>query len=92
VEGFEADGAQHFILTIELADGIPMLVLTYAREFVKGYWRKKKREPPMHAFYGVYKEEVPLFFNLIFFMLPLFYADHAFRHYQSYTEILDVMK
>ncbi|RHZ62459.1 uncharacterized protein CDV56_107336 [Aspergillus thermomutatus] len=80
---------KHFILTIELVDGIPMLVLTYAREFVKGYWRMKKWEPPVHAFYEVYKEEVPLFFNLIFFMLPLFSADHAFCHYKSYTEILD---
>ncbi|EAW17212.1 uncharacterized protein NFIA_005750 [Aspergillus fischeri NRRL 181] len=80
---------KHFILTIELVDGIPMLVLTYAREFIKGYWRKKKWEPPVHAFYEVYKEEVPVFFNLIFFMLPLFSADRAFRHYKSYTKILD---
>ncbi|RHZ53562.1 uncharacterized protein CDV56_101788 [Aspergillus thermomutatus] len=80
---------KHFILTIELVDGIPMLVLTYAREFVKGYWRMKKWEPPVHAFYEVYREEVPLFFNLILFMLPLFSADRAFRHYKSYTEILD---
>ncbi|GFF77413.1 hypothetical protein IFM53868_02081 [Aspergillus udagawae] len=79
----------HFILTIELVDGIPMLVLTYAREFVKGYWRMKKWEPPVHAFYEVYKEEMPLFFNFILFMLPLFSADRAFRHYTSCTEILD---
>jgi carbonic anhydrase len=85
----EADFAQHFILTIELVDGIPMLVLTYAREFVKGYWRMKKWEPPVHAFYEVYKEEMPLFFNFILFMLPLFSADRAFRHYKSGTEILD---
>ncbi|KAL6229166.1 hypothetical protein BDW75DRAFT_250082 [Aspergillus navahoensis] len=79
----------HFILTIELVDGIPMLVLTYAREFVKGYWRMKKGEPPVHAFYEVYKEEMPLFFNFILFMLPLFSADRAFRHYKLCTEILD---
>ncbi|KAL4982474.1 hypothetical protein BDW68DRAFT_192120 [Aspergillus falconensis] len=40
---------KHFILTIELVDGIPMLLLTYAREFVKGYWRMKKWEPPIHT-------------------------------------------
>ncbi|CBF82971.1 hypothetical protein AN3315.2 [Aspergillus nidulans FGSC A4] len=80
---------KHFILTIELVEGIPMLVLTYAREFVKGYWRLRKWEPPVHAFYEVYKEDVPLFFNLILFMLPLFSADRAFRYYGSYTEILD---
>ncbi|KAL4758591.1 uncharacterized protein BDW70DRAFT_141301 [Aspergillus foveolatus] len=71
---------KHFILTIELVDGIPMLVLTYAREFVKGYWRMKKWEPPIHTFYEVYKEEVPLFFNLILFILPLFSAVQAFHH------------
>ncbi|KAL2810637.1 hypothetical protein BDW59DRAFT_155623, partial [Aspergillus cavernicola] len=80
---------KHFILTIELVDGVPMLVLTYARQYVKGFWRMKKWEPPIHAFYEVYKEEVPLFFNLILFMLPLFSADRAFRDYRSYTEILD---
>ncbi|KAF7128632.1 hypothetical protein CNMCM5793_003483 [Aspergillus hiratsukae] len=80
---------KQFTLTIELVDGIPMLVLTYAREFVKGYWRMRDWEPPIHAFYEVYKEEVPLFFNLLLFMLPLFSADRAFRHYKSYTEILD---
>ncbi|EAW17156.1 uncharacterized protein NFIA_005180 [Aspergillus fischeri NRRL 181] len=85
----EAEHAQHFTLTIELVDGIPMLVLTYARQFVKGYWRMRKWEPPIHAFYEVYKEEVPLFFNLLLFMLPLFSADRAFRHYKSYAEILD---
>lgn len=41
------------------------------------------------AFYEVYKENVILFFNLIFFMLPLFSADYAFRHCKSYTEILN---
>ncbi|KAF7169446.1 hypothetical protein CNMCM6106_004351 [Aspergillus hiratsukae] len=61
---------KHFTLTIELVDGIPMLVLTYARQFVKG-------------------EEVPPFFNLLLFMLPLFSADRAFRHYKSYVEVLD---
>ena len=66
-----------------------MLVLTYAREFAKGYWRLRKWEPPVHAFYEVYKENVPLFFNLILFILPLFSADRAFRYYGLYTEILD---
>ncbi|KAL4958633.1 uncharacterized protein BDV14DRAFT_194414 [Aspergillus stella-maris] len=40
---------------------------------------------------NVYKEEVPLFFNLILFMLPLFLGDHAFRDYLSFTKILDVV-
>lgn len=73
---------------MELIEGTPMLVLTYSREFVKGCWLKNKWELPVHAFYEVYKEEVPLFFNLIVFMLPLFSADQALRGYSSCTELL----
>ncbi|KAL3439835.1 hypothetical protein BJX65DRAFT_291535 [Aspergillus insuetus] len=83
---------KHFTLTIELVDGIPMLVLTYERKFVKGYWRMRNWERPVHAFYEVYKEDVPLFFNLILFMLPLFSADQAFSDYGSYTEILEELE
>ncbi|KAL3467666.1 hypothetical protein BJX64DRAFT_299023 [Aspergillus heterothallicus] len=87
-----ANIAKHFTLTIELVDGIPMLVLTYERKFVKGYWRMRNWERPVHAFYKVYKEDVPLFFNLILFMLPLFSADQAFSDYGSYTEILEELE
>ncbi|KAJ0413052.1 hypothetical protein BJY00DRAFT_322648 [Aspergillus carlsbadensis] len=83
---------KHFSLTIQLVDCIPMLVLTYEREFVKGAWRMKKREKPINAFYEVYRDQVPLFFNLILFMLPLFSADKAFCHYQTCTEILDALE
>ncbi|KAL4999885.1 hypothetical protein BDV10DRAFT_200538 [Aspergillus recurvatus] len=87
-----ANIAKHFTLTIELVDGIPMLVLTDERKFVKGYWRMRNWERPVHAFYEVYKEDVPLFFNLILFMLPLFSADQAFSDYESYTEILEELE
>ncbi|KAL4985863.1 hypothetical protein BDW68DRAFT_179314 [Aspergillus falconensis] len=83
---------KHFILTIELVDGVPMLVLTYQRQYVKGHWRKKHWELPIHAFYEVYKEEIPLFLNLMLFMLPLFSADRAFRDYTSCTELLAKVK
>jgi hypothetical protein len=43
----------------------------------------------VYAFYEVYKEEVPLFFNFVLFMLLLFSADRAFRYYKLYTKILD---
>jgi hypothetical protein len=69
-----------------------MLVLTYERKFIKGYWRMRNWKRPVHAFYEVYKEEVPLFFDLILFMLPLFSADQVFRDYESYTEILDELE
>ena len=79
------------MLTIELVDQTPMLVLTYSREYIKGYWRMKRWELPIHAFYEVYREEVPLFFNFILFMLPLFSGDRAFLQYNSCSEILDAV-
>jgi carbonic anhydrase len=66
-----------------------MLVLTYQREFTKGHWRKKQWELPIHGFYEIYKDDVPLFFNLLTFFLPLASADRAFRDYSSIEEILN---
>ncbi|KAI9035642.1 uncharacterized protein KD926_003153 [Aspergillus affinis] len=82
---------KHFVLTVELVDQIPMLVLTYSREYIKGYKRMKKWQLPINAFYEVYREEVPLFFNFILFMLPLFSGDRAFLQYNSCSEILDTV-
>jgi hypothetical protein len=42
------------MLTIEVVDKEPMLVLTYKREFVKGYHRKNEWQIPIHAFYELY--------------------------------------
>ncbi|GLI74859.1 hypothetical protein PoHVEF18_003107 [Penicillium ochrochloron] len=68
---------------------MPMLVLTYTRKFVKGYWRKKTRDIPVHAFYETYTEDVSLFLNFLTFFLPMASADKAFRDYSSVGEILD---
>lgn len=57
---------------------IIMLVLTYEREFVKGYWRKIEWEIPKHAIYEVYAEDVPIFLNFLTFLLPMAAADKAF--------------
>jgi carbonic anhydrase len=70
-------------------DKEPMLVLTYERRFVKGNWRKKARDIPVHAFYETYREDVSLFLNLLTFFLPMASADNAFRDYSSVGEILD---
>ncbi|KAJ6001624.1 zinc finger protein [Penicillium canescens] len=83
---------KHFELTIETVDGMIMLVLTYKREFVKGYWRKKKWAIPKHAFYEVYAEDVPIFLNLLTFFLPMATADNAFTDYGSVSEILDAVE
>ncbi|KAJ6080338.1 zinc finger protein [Penicillium canescens] len=69
---------KHFELTIESVDGMIMLVLTYKREFVKGYWRKKKWAIPKHAFYEVYAEDVPIFLNLLTFFLPMATVSHGY--------------
>ncbi|KAJ5491931.1 Zinc finger C2H2 [Penicillium expansum] len=82
---------KHFELTIETVDGMIMLVLTYEREFVKGYWRKTKWEIPKHAFYEVYAEDMPIFLNFLTFFLPMAVADKAFRDYGSVREILDAV-
>lgn len=68
-----------------------MLVLTYEREFVKGYWRKTKWEILKHAFYEVYAEDMPIFLNFLTFFLPMAVADKAFRDYGSVREILDAV-
>ncbi|KAB8070465.1 hypothetical protein BDV29DRAFT_197996 [Aspergillus leporis] len=80
---------KHFVLTVELVDGVKMIVLTYSREYVKGYWKKKKYQLPIHGFYEIYKEELPLMFNLLVFFLPMAVADGAFCEYKSVDEILD---
>eukprot|EP00136_Aspergillus_niger_P005226 XP_001395717.2 hypothetical protein ANI_1_2012104 [Aspergillus niger CBS 513.88] len=80
---------KHFILTIEWVDGIKMLVLTYSRVYVKGYWKKKRWQLPIHGFYEIYKTEAPLFFNLLTFFLPMACADRVFMDYTSVGEIMD---
>jgi hypothetical protein len=69
-----------------------MLVLTYKREFVKGYWRKKKWAIPKHAFYKVYAKDVPIFLNLLTFFLLMATADKAFTDYGLVSEILDTVE
>ncbi|EAW17144.1 uncharacterized protein NFIA_005060 [Aspergillus fischeri NRRL 181] len=83
---------KHFILTIELVDGVRMLVLTYSRVYVKGYWMKKRWELPIHAFYEIYREELPLFFNFLTFFIPMASADKAFCDYESAQDILDAVE
>ncbi|OJJ98557.1 hypothetical protein ASPACDRAFT_31552 [Aspergillus aculeatus ATCC 16872] len=79
---------KHFTLTIEMVDGMKMLVLTYSRQYVKGFWRRKHWQRPIHGFYELYREHTPLFFNLLVFFLPLASADRAFRDFESVSEIL----
>lgn len=70
-----------------------MLVLTYEREFVKGYWRKSKWEIPSHAFYEVYaQDDVPIFLNFLTFFLPMATADKAFKNFNSVGSILDAVE
>ncbi|KAJ5741093.1 Zinc finger C2H2 [Penicillium malachiteum] len=83
---------KHFLLTIEIVDGTVMLVLTYEREFVKGFWRKQKWSIPTHAFYEVYVQDVPIFLNLLTFFLPMATADQAFENYGSVIEILGAVE
>lgn len=72
---------------------MPMLVLTYEREFVKGYWRKSKWEIPSHAFYEVYaQDDVPIFLNFLTFFLPMAAADKAFKNFNSVSSILDAVE
>ncbi|CAI7676883.1 unnamed protein product [Penicillium manginii] len=80
---------KHFTLTIEVVDKEPMLVLTYEREFVKGYHRKNEWQIPIHAFYESYTEHMPLMLNLLTFFLPLAMADKAIEDYSSVDALLD---
>jgi carbonic anhydrase len=66
-----------------------MLVLNYDRDYLKGFWRKKQSELPIHCFYEKYTEGMPLIVNLLTFFLPLASPDKAFRDYDSTDEILD---
>ncbi|GFF85330.1 LOW QUALITY PROTEIN: Zinc finger, C2H2-like [Aspergillus lentulus] len=72
---------QAFVITIKHGEGEPILILTYQQEFTMGHWRKKEWELPIHRFYKIYKDDVPLFFNLLTFFLPLASANHAFHDY-----------
>lgn len=54
-----------------------------------GHWRKKERVLPIHRFYKIYKDDVPLFFNLLTFFLPLASANHAFHDYSSIDYLLN---
>lgn len=58
-----------------------MLVLTYKRQYVKGYWRKKGWELPMHSFNKIYKEDMPLLVNFLIYFLPMASVDDAFHDY-----------
>lgn len=69
-----------------------MLILTYKREFVKGFQPKIKQAIPKHAFYEVYAKEVPIFLNLLTFFLLIATADKAFRDYGLVSEILDTIE
>ncbi|PGH04310.1 hypothetical protein AJ80_08533 [Polytolypa hystricis UAMH7299] len=80
---------KHFELSIQWVEGEVMLVLMYGREYVKGYWRKKKWELPKHAFYEIYKQKTPLLVSLLVYFLPSASADNAFCDYQSVDELLD---
>jgi hypothetical protein len=84
--------SKHFILTIEIVEGEVMLVLTYQREFVKNHWKRKKWQLPIHAFYEIYKEKMPLMFNLILYFLSMASADGVFREFSSVDELLDAVE
>ncbi|KAJ5737901.1 Zinc finger C2H2 [Penicillium malachiteum] len=83
---------EHFLLTVEVVDGTIILVLTYQREFVKGFWRKQKWSIPTYGFYEIYVEDFPIFLNLLTFFLPMATADHAFQNYRSMMEILEAVE
>lgn len=69
-----------------------MLVLTYQREYVKDYYFRKKWQLPLHVFYEIYKERLPLMFNLLVYFLPMLSGDNAFRDYRSVDELVDDME
>ena len=58
----------------------------------QGLLEKKQWELPVHAFYDIYREDMPLFLNFLAFFLPMASADGVFaiRDYASLTEILDL--
>ena len=69
-----------------------MLILTYQREFMKGYIQREKQEIPDYAFYDVYTKDMPLFLNLLTFFLLMAMLDKAFKRYYSVIEILSAIK
>ncbi|KAL2812348.1 hypothetical protein BDW59DRAFT_176992 [Aspergillus cavernicola] len=80
---------KHFQLTLEWVDGHLMLVLLYQRAFVKRGEERTEWDLPVHLFYNIYSEKLPLFFNLLVFFLPMASADRAFRDYDRVADILD---
>lgn len=64
-------------------------MMTYQREFVKGYHRKNVWQIPIHAFYESYTEHMPLILNFLTFLLPLAIADKAIENYSSVSALLD---
>ncbi|KAE8384279.1 hypothetical protein BDV23DRAFT_177174 [Aspergillus alliaceus] len=70
---------KHFLSTVELVNSMMML-------------RKKKFQLPILGFYKIYKEELPLIFNLLVFFLPIAVADRVFCEYNSVDEILHTTK
>jgi hypothetical protein len=83
------DMPQHFSLTLQWIDGNVMLVLTYERQCMKGYWTKRRWQLPAHSFYEIYTESVPLLFSRILYFLSLAGGDGAFQDYNSAQEVLD---
>uniref|UniRef100_A0A093VU63 Virulence plasmid integrase pGP8-D n=1 Tax=Talaromyces marneffei PM1 TaxID=1077442 RepID=A0A093VU63_TALMA len=80
---------KHFLLSVEVVEGVVMLVLSYLREFVKDARNKKRWELPLHVFYETYVLDQPLMFNPILFFLALASADGVFENYPSVDDILD---
>ncbi|KAL4792861.1 hypothetical protein BDV19DRAFT_400344 [Aspergillus venezuelensis] len=80
---------KHFQLTLEWVDSDLMFVLQYQRKFVKRGEERTEWDLPVHLFYEVYSEKLPLFFNLLVFFLPMASADGAFRDYDRVTDIMD---
>lgn len=80
------------MLTIEIVDGMPMLVITYERLGLKNAHKKTGWQIPVHAFYEIYREKTPIFMNFLLFFLPMASADGAFRDFNSAGEILDLVQ
>ncbi|KAL2808658.1 hypothetical protein BJX63DRAFT_424461 [Aspergillus granulosus] len=80
---------RHFELTLEWVEGELMLVLQYQRRYIKRGEDRTKWDLPLHLFYEIYTEKLPLFLNLLVFFLPMASADGAFRDYSRVTDILD---
>lgn len=80
---------QHFELYFQRVDGEVMIVLYYQREFIKGGWRRRKWELPIHGFYEKYTQDTMLLLNPIVYFLPMAFSDGAIRDYLSIEDLLD---